>query len=157
MVKRVILIVSCILMGYMLECFCEIIHSDYLENIYRTPYFAVLITITVFYFTLFSYISAKISFFEDKLKKKFTATRKEIKYSFIELLIYDILSLSLLVLYFSDITDAKFWRIIIMSAINSLFILVIYNLVDLGKAIFSMFEYEGLINEILSKKTQDNQ
>lgn len=147
--KKIGIVVAYIFLGYFLECFCEIIHSDYLEKIYRTPYFAVLITMTVFSFTLFSYISGEIVVLEKKLKKNLSATRREIKYAFIELVICDILSLVLLVLYFSDVTDDIFWRIIIMSALNTLFILVIHILIDLGKSIFKMFGYEGQINEML--------
>ena len=148
-VKKIGIIVGYIILGYLLECFCEVIHSDYLEKIYRTPYFAVLITMTVFSFTLFSYIAGKITLLEDKLKKNLSVTRFEVKYAFIELVICDIFSMVLLVLYFSDITDCKFWRIIIMSALNTLFILVIHILIDLGKSIFKMFKYEGQINELL--------
>lgn len=152
--KKVGIVVGYIILGYLLECFCEIIHSDYLEKIYRTPYFAVLITMTVFSFTLFSYISGKVVALEEKVKSKFSVTRREIKYAFIELVVCDLLSLFFLVLYFSDITDEKLGRIVIMSALNTLFILVIHILIDLGKSIFKMFGYEGQINEMLRFKPE---
>lgn len=152
--KKIGIIVIYSIFGYLLECFCEIVHSDYLEEFYRTPFFGVLITMTVFSFTLFSYISGKIVTLEEKIKKNLSVTRKEIKYAFVELVVCDIISLILLILYFSDITDKVWYRIFIMSALNTMFLLIIHILIDLGKSIFKMFEYEGQLNEILKKQAE---
>lgn len=149
--KKLGIIVVYMILGYFLEYFCEIIHSEYLVGIYRTPFFTVLITLTVFSFTLFSYIAGKISLLETQLERNLKITRKEIKYAFIELVACDIFCLVLLVLFFSDITTNKFWHIVILSALNTLFILVIHVLIDLGKSIFMLFEYEGQIRDILRK------
>lgn len=153
--KKLGIIVVYMILGYLLECFCEIIHSDYLVSIYRTPFFAVLITLTVFSFTLFSYIAGKISLLENQLKINLKATRMEIKYAFVELVLCDILCFVLLILFFSDITTNKFWHIAILSALNTLFILVIHILIDLGRSIFMLFEYEGKIRDILRKRNYD--
>lgn len=147
--KKIGIIFVYILLGYFLECFCEIIHSDYLENIYRTPYFGVLITMTVFSFTLFSYISGKIVVLEEKVNKSLAVTRKEVKYAFVELVICDIISLILLVIHFSDLTDKSCVRIVSLSGLNAVFLLVVHILIDLGKSIFKMFEYERRLNEII--------
>ena len=154
MFKKIGIIVVYSIFGYLLECFCEIVHSDYLENFYRTPYFGVLITMTVFSFTLFSYISGKIVALEETIKKKLSVTRKEIKFAFVELVVCDVISLIFLILYFSDITDKVWYRIVIMSALNMMLLLIIHVLIDLGKSIFKMFEYEGLLKEILKKQTE---
>lgn len=154
--KKVGIIVVYMILGYLLECFCEIIHSDYLESIYRTPFFAVLITLTVFSFTLFSYIAGKICLLESQLETNLKRTRKEIKYAFVELVTCDILCIVLLVLFFSDITDKKFMHIVILSLLNTLFILVIHILIDLGRSIFMLFEYEGKIRDVLRNKKVDS-
>ena len=109
---------------------------------------------TVFSFTLFSYISGKIVALEETIKKKLSVTRKEIKFAFVELVVCDVISLIFLILYFSDITDIVWYRIVIMSALNMMFLLIIHVLIDLGKSIFKMFEYEGLLKEILKKQTE---
>lgn len=154
MFKKIGIIIVYSIIGYLLEYFCEIVHSDYLENFYRTPFFGVLITMTVFSFTLFSYISGKIVALEETIKKKLSVTRKEIKFAFVELVVCDVISLIFLILYFSDITDIVWYRIVIMSALNMMFLLIIHVLIDLGKSIFKMFEYEGLLKEILKKQTE---
>ena len=122
------------------------IHSDYLTNLYKTPIFAVLVTITVFAFTLFSYLSGKISEIEKEYEYSFSNTRSELGYSFILLVICDIIFVLLLILRFSDLSKSWVGLFSLMSALDTMFCCILHVLIDLGRSIYKMFETLGDIN-----------
>lgn len=122
------------------------IHSDYLTNLYKTPFFAVLITITVFAFTLFSYLSGKISEIEKEYEFSFSNTRAELGDSFMLLIICDVIFFVLLILRFSDLSKSWIGMFALMSALDTLLCCVLHILIDLGMSIYKMFKTLGDIN-----------
>ena len=140
-----------ICLGFAIEVLNEWIGSTYLSNFYRTPFFAVLVTLTVFSFTMFSYIAGKMSELELKYGITFKDTLKELKYAFQILVSLDIISVVLLILRFSNISNQPLSQFMLMSGLNILFIFVIHILIDLGKTIFKMFDTVGKFRELDNK------
>lgn len=141
------LFVAYICLGAVIEGLNELIESVYLSDLYKAPFFAVLVTMTVFSFTMFSYISGKMSELELEYECSFENTRKELRDAFQILVTLDIIFLILLILCFSKLSKHLLSHFILMSALNTLFICVIHILIDLGKTIFKMFEIVGKFNE----------
>lgn len=143
------LLFAYICLGFALEGFCEWIGSTYLSDLYKTSFFAILVTMTVFSFTMFSYISGKMSELELKYGCSFEKTRKELKGAFQILVALDIVFVLLLILKFSRLSESFISHFVLMSALNTLFICVAHILVDLGKSIFKMFEVVGRFKDEL--------
>lgn len=132
-----------ICLGFFIEVVNEWIGSTYLSDFYKTPFFAVLVTMTVFSFTMFSYIAGKMSELELKYGISFKDTRKELKDAFQILVFLDIILVFCLILRFSKLSSQPLSYFLIMSVLNILFIFVIHILIDLGKTIFKMFDTVG--------------
>jgi len=137
------LLFAYICLGFALEGLCEWIGSTYLSDLYKTPFFTVLVTMTVFSFTMFSYISGKMSDLELKYGCSFEKTRDELKEAFQILVALDIIFILLLILRFSKLSESPVSLFVFMGALNTLFICVVHILVDLGRTIFKMFEIVG--------------
>lgn len=143
------LLLAYICLGFVLEVFCEWIGSSYLSDLYKTSFFAVLVTMTVFSFSMFSYISGKMSELKLKYGCPFEQTRNELKGSFQILVALDIIFVVLLILRFSKLSEPHVSYFVLMSALNTLFICVVHILIDLGKSIFKMFEVVGRFKDAL--------
>lgn len=63
----------------------------------------------------------------------------------------DIISVVLLILRFSNISNQPLSQFMLMSGLNILFIFVIHILIDLGKTIFKMFDTVGKFRELDNK------
>lgn len=146
MKRKLLFFLLYVLLGLALESVCEMIHSDYLTNLYKTPFFAVLVTITVFAFTLFSYLSGKISEIEKEYEFSFSNTRAELGGSFLLLIICDVIFVVLLILRFSDLSESWIGMFALMSALDTFLCCVLHILIDLGMSIYKMFETLGDIN-----------
>lgn len=143
------LLLAYICLGFVLEVFCEWVESSYLSDLYKTSFFAILVTMTVFSFTMFSYISGKMSELELKYGCSFEKTRSELKGAFQILVALDIIFVVLLILRFSKLSEPPVSHFFLMSALNTLFICVVHILIDLGKSIFKMFEVVGRFKNAL--------
>jgi len=148
MKNKWLLFIAYICLGFLIEVFNEWIGSTYLSDIYKTPFFAVLITMTVFSFTMFSYIAGKMSELELKYGISFKDTRKELKEAFQILVFLDIIFVVFLILRFSQLSTQPVSYFLLMSVLNILFIFVIHILIDLGMAIFKMFDTVGRFREL---------
>lgn len=137
------LFIAYICLGFLIEVFNEWIGSTYLSDLYKTPFFAVLVTMTVFAFTMFSYIAGKMSELELKYGISFIDTREELKNAFQILVFLDVLFVVCLILRFSKLSTQPFSYLLLMSVLNILLIFVIHVLIDLGKTIFKMFDTVG--------------
>lgn len=143
-----------ICLGFFIEVVNEWIGSTYLSDFYKTPFFAVLVTMTVFSFTMFSYIAGKMSELELKYGISFKDTRKELKDAFQILVFLDIIFVFCLILRFSKLSSQPLSYFLIMSVLNILFIFVIHILIDLGKTIFKMFDTVGKFRDFLKNDQQ---
>lgn len=150
------LLFAYICLGFTLEGFSEWICSTYLSNLYKTPFFAVLVTMTVFSFTMFSYISGKMSELELKYGCSFDKTRNELKGAFQILVALDIIFVLLLILRFSKLSEPPVSHFVLMAALNTLFICVVHILVDLGRSIFKMFEVVGRFPKTLDESDKNS-
>lgn len=138
-----LLLIAYICLGFVIEAFNEWVGSTYLNDLYKTPFFAVLVTMTVFSFTMFSYIAGKMSELELKYGISFEGTRRELKDAFQILVYLDIIFLVCLILRFSKLSTQPLSYFLLMGVLNILFIFVIHILIDLGKTIFKMFDAVG--------------
>ena len=142
------LLIVYICLGFSIEVFDQWIGSTYLNNLYKTPFFAILVTMTVFSFTMFSYIAGKMSELEVKYGISFKGTRKELKDAFQILVFLDIVFVACLILRYSKLSVQPFSCFLLMSLLNILFIFVIHILIDLGKTIFKMFDTVGNFRDL---------
>jgi hypothetical protein len=143
MKNKWLLLFAYICLGFLIEVFNEWIGSTYLSDLYKIPFFAVLVTMTVFSFTMFSYIAGKMSELELKYGISFKDTRKELKGAFQILVFLDIIFVVCLILRFSQLSTQPVSYFLLMSVLNILFIFVIHILIDLGMTIFKMFDTVG--------------
>lgn len=143
-----------ICLGFIIEVFNEWIGSTYLSDLYKTPFFAVLVTMTVFSFTMFSYIAGKMSELELKYGISFKDTRKELKEAFQLLVFLDIIFVVCLILRFSQLSTQPVSYFLLMSVLNILFIFVIHILIDLGMTIFKMFDAVGKFGDLKNNNQQ---
>lgn len=148
MKNKWVLFIAYICLGFLIEVFNEWIGSTYLSDLYKTPFFAVLVTMTVFSFTMFSYIAGKMSKLELQYGISFKDTRKELKDAFQILVFLDIIFVVCLILRFSQLSNQPASYFLLMSVLNILFIFVIHILIDLGMTIFKMFDAVGKFKEI---------
>jgi len=148
MKNKWVLFIAYICLGFLIEVFNEWIGSTYLSDLYKTPFFAVLVTMTVFSFTMFSYIAGKMSKLELQYGISFKDTRKELKDAFQILVFLDIIFVVCLILRFSQLSNQPASYFLLMSLLNILFIFVIHILIDLGMTIFKMFDAVGKFKEI---------
>lgn len=132
-----------ICLGFAVEAFDEWIGSTYLSDLYKTSFFAVLVTMTVFTFTMFSYIAGKMSDLELKYGISFEGTRKELEDAFQILVYIEIIFVVCLILRFSNLSSQPLSYFLLMGILNVLLIFVIHILIDLGKTIFKMFDLVG--------------
>lgn len=132
-----------ICLGFAVEAFDEWIGSTYLSDLYKTSFFAVLVTMTVFAFTMFSYIAGKMSDLELKYGISFEGTRKELEDAFQILVYIEIIFVVCLILRFSNLSSQPLSYFLLMGILNVLLIFVIHILIDLGKTIFKMFDLVG--------------
>lgn len=137
-----------ICLGFAVEAIDEWIGSTYLSDFYKTPFFAVLVTMTVFSFTMFSYIAGKMSELELKYGISFEGTRKELEDAFQILVYIDVIFVVCLILRFSNLSSQPLFYFLLMGVLNVLFIFVIHVLIDLGKTIFKMFDMVGKFREL---------
>lgn len=148
MKNKWLLFIAYICLGFLIEVFNEWIGSTYLSDLYKTPFFAVLVTMTVFSFTMFSYIAGKMSELELKYGISFKDTRKELRDAFQILVFLDIIFVVCLILRFSQLATQPVSYFLLMSVLNILFIFVIHILIDLGITIFKMFDAVGRFREL---------
>lgn len=154
MKNKWLLFFAYICLGLLVEALNEWIGSTYLSDLYKTPFFAVLVTMTVFSFTMFSYIAGKMSELELKYGMSFKDTRKELRDAFKILVSLDIIFLVCLILRFSQLSTQPVSYFLLMSVLNILFIFVIHILIDLGMTIFKMFDAVGKFRDLINNNQQ---
>lgn len=140
---KLLYLVFYIILGFVIEILNELVDSNYLINLYKNSFFSILVTLTVFSYTMFTYISGKMSKLELEYDFKFNKTRKELKDAFQILVFLDIAFIILLMLCFSKLSESNFSNFVLMCALNTLFICVVHILIDLGNSIFKMFDFIG--------------
>lgn len=154
MKNKWLLFFAYICLGFLIEGVDEWIGSTYLSDLYKTPFFAILVTMTVFSFTMFSYIAGKMSELELKYGISFKDTRKELKDAFQILVFLDIVFVVCLILRFSQLSTQPISYFLLMSVLNILFIFVIHILIDLGMTIFKMFDAVGKFRDLINNNQQ---
>lgn len=154
MKNKWLLLIAYICFGFAIEAFNEWIGSTYLSDLYKTPFFAVLVTMTVFSFTMFSYIAGKMSELELKYGISFKGTRKELKDAFQILVFLDIIFVVCLILRFSKLSSQPISYLLLMGVLNTLFLFIIHILIDLGKTIFKMFDSVGNFRDLKNNNQQ---
>ena len=113
---------------------------------------ALLISLTALLFAIYSLITNRLLELAKKSKYAFETTQSELKLAFIILVFCLIISIPLLLLFSID-ENTETWiklRFVIFSALNTILILILHIIIDMGKSVF-------LITNALSKIEENSQ
>ena len=145
-VLKILLLLLYSLIGFILAWGSNELSSSFLEKFYKSNFLSLLISLTALLFTIYSLITNRLLDLAKKSKYAFEETQRELKFAFIILIFCITVSIPLL-LIFSVEKNIEIWincKFVVFSILNTILILVLHIVIDMGKTIF-------LITNTLSK------
>ena len=144
-ILKILLFILYSSIGLVLAWLSERLSSNFLEKFYKSNFLALLISLTALLFAIYSLIT-------NRLLELAKTTQSELKLAFIILVFCLIISIPLLLLFSID-ENTETWiklRFVIFSALNTILILILHIIIDMGKSVF-------LITNALSKIEENSQ
>ena len=144
-ILKILLFILYSSIGLVLAWLSERLSSNFLEKFYKSNFLALLISLN-------SLITNRLLELAKKSKYAFETTQSELKLAFIILVFCLIISIPLLLLFSID-ENTETWiklRFVIFSALNTILILILHIIIDMGKSVF-------LITNALSKIEENSQ
>lgn len=151
-ILKILLFILYSSIGLVLAWLSERLSSNFLEKFYKSNFLALLISLTALLFAIYSLITNRLLELAKKSKYAFETTQSELKLAFIILVFCLIISIPLLLLFSID-ENTETWiklRSVIFSALNTILILILHIIIDMGKSVF-------LITNALSKIEENSQ
>ena len=151
-ILKILLFILYSSIGLVLAWLSERLSSNFLEEFYKSNFLALLISLTALLFAIYSLITNRLLELAKKSKYAFETTQSELKLAFIILVFCLIISIPLLLLFSID-ENTETWiklRFVIFSALNTILILILHIIIDMGKSVF-------LITNALSKIEENSQ
>lgn len=145
-ILKILLFILYSSIGLVLAWLSERLSSNFLEQFYKSNFLALLISLTALLFAIYSLITNRLLELAKKSKYAFETTQSELKLAFIILVFCLIISIPLLLLFSID-ENTETWiklNFVIFSALNTILILILHIIIDMGKSVF-------LITNALSK------
>ena len=151
-ILKILLFILYSSIGLVLAWLSERLSSNFLGKFYKSNFLALLISLTALLFAIYSLITNRLLELAKKSKYAFETTQSELKLAFIILVFCLIISIPLLLLFSID-ENTETWiklRFVIFSALNTILILILHIIIDMGKSVF-------LITNALSKIEENSQ
>lgn len=148
---KILLLIIYSLIGIMLAWGSNELSSSFLEKFYKSNFLSLLISLTALLFTVYSLITNRLLDLAKKSKYAFKATQNELKLAFIILVLCIAVSIPLLIIFSID-KNIEVWiscKFLVFSVLNTILILVLHIIIDMGKTVF-------IITNALSKIEEKN-
>ena len=149
-VLKILLLLLYLLIGFILAWGSNELSSGFLEKFYKSNFLSLLISLTALLFAIYSLITNRILDLAKMSKCAFEKTQRELKFAFIILVFCVTVSIPLLLIFSVD-KNTEIWincKFVVFSILNTILVLVLHIVIDMGKTVFIITETLSEIEEI---------